>query len=292
MKEAPVLHAAEYAVLSVIRVLVRALPHGGARRVGRGLGTFAYRALTRRRRLALSNLELAMPELEEGEREQVARGAFRQMTSQAAELLSWDRFSPEQLCQRWTLEGWEHVTVGETGRATFFMTAHFGYWELLGRTLALYRPPVAALARPLDNPHLERLVNRSRSGFGLEIITKHGAARALTRALASGTNLIVLVDQRVRPRDAVTVPFFGQPALTTNLVARLVAKTGAPVVPLFVYPAAGGAYRIVARPPLDPHVSSSDPIRDLTSRYMAAVEAEIRRAPELWLWMHDRWRQQ
>ena len=102
--------------------------------------------------------------------------------------------------------------------------------------------------------------------------------------------MLVLLDQRVRPRDSVEVPFFGRPAHTSNLVARLALKHETPVVPIYAYPAPDGRYRIVARPAIAAEGAGPNPVLELTSRYLAAVEAEIRRKPELWLWMHDRWR--
>jgi Kdo2-lipid IVA lauroyltransferase/acyltransferase len=290
MKNAPTRHAAEYALFQAVRGLVRALPHGSARIVGSALGDVAYRGLTRRRRLALANLELALPALDAAARRRVARGAFRQMMAQAAEFLSWDRLDPVELCRRWRLEGWEHVVGADReSPSTFLMTGHFGHWEIIGPAVSLYAPPVAALVRPLDNPLLEATLAAIRSRFGLTLIHKHGAARHLVRMLQEGGRVVVLLDQRVRPRDAVEIPFFGRPALTSSLVARLALKHGTPVVPVFAYPAPGGTYRIVARPPIEAP-AGTDSVRRLTARCLDAVEAEIRHRPELWLWMHDRWK--
>lgn len=286
MKQAPTRHAVELALFELVHATVRALPHRAARVTGRWLGDVAYRLLASRRRIALDNLARAFPERDDDERRRIAKGAFRQMTRLATEFLSWGRFDARQLCRRWSLDGWETVTGGDGGRSTIFMTAHLGYWELLAPCLGLYRQRVAALVRPLDNPHLDRRVASRREGSGVRLIHKHGAARALTRALAVGSDLIVLVDQRVHPRHAVEVPFFGRPALTTTLIARLAAKHDCRVVPIFVLPATAGRYRVVARPAIEP----GDAVERATERYMAAVEDEVRRRPELWMWMHDRWR--
>jgi KDO2-lipid IV(A) lauroyltransferase len=129
-----------------------------------------------------------------------------------------------------------------------------------------------------------------RTRFGLELVHKHGAARRLVHGLRTGGRMLVLLDQRVRPRDSIEVPFFGLPAHTTSLVARLALKHQTPVVPIYAYPAPGGRYRIVARPAIAAEGSGPDAVRELTALYSAAVEAEIRQQPELWLWMHDRWR--
>jgi KDO2-lipid IV(A) lauroyltransferase len=291
MKNAPVRHATEYALFQAVRGLVRVLPHRGARVLGATLGGLAFHGLSRRRATALANLEAALPELDRTARRSVARGAFRQMMSQAAELLSWDRLDAVALCRNWKLEGWEHIAgTGRPSPGAFLMTAHFGHWEIIGPAVSLYAPPVAALVRPLDNPRLDSALAGIRSRFGLTLIHKRGAARHLVRTLHAGGKIVVLLDQRVRPRDAVVVPFFGRPALTSSLVARLALKHGTPVVPVFAYPEPGGTYRIVARPPIEPQGRGEGAVGELTQRYLDAVEAEIRQRPELWLWMHDRWK--
>jgi KDO2-lipid IV(A) lauroyltransferase len=291
MKNAPVTHAVEFGLFQLLKGLVRALPHRSARRLGRGLGDFAYRAMGGRRRTALRNLELALPELDDRARERIGHDAFRHMISHATELLSWGRFGARELCRQWTLEGWEHVGAATSdSRAAFLMTAHFGHWELLASVAGLYVPDTVALVRPLDNQRLERQLSGARGRFGVGIVYKHGAARRLVRHIRQGGRMIILIDQRVRERDAVVVPFFGRPARTTNLIARLALKHETPVVPIFVHPETGGRYRVVARPAIEADADGAEPIAALTARYMGAVEAEIRSHPELWMWMHDRWK--
>jgi len=291
MKDAPVRHAIEFGCFQLLRGFVRILPHSASRSLGSVLGSVAYRLMSGRRRIALGNLALALPELTDVEHQRIAKAAFRQMMSHATEFLSWNRFDAVQLCERWTLEGWEHLTEATREHGPLFlMTGHLGPWELLPHAVAQYLPSVSALVRRLDNPRLDAVVSAQRTRFGLELIHKHGAARRLMRRVQGGGHVIVLVDQRVKPRDSVEVPFFGRPARTANLIARLALKNGTPVVPIFVYPEPNGRYRIVARPAIPADASGDDPVRELTGRYLEAVEAEVRQHPEVWLWMHDRWR--
>jgi KDO2-lipid IV(A) lauroyltransferase len=291
MKDAPLRHAVEHGLFQLLRGLVRVVPHANARALGRALGGLAYRALPRRRQLALDNLQQALPELDGARRVRIARGAFASMTSHALEMLSWSRFDAAQLCRHWTLEGWDHaLEAAASSGSLFVMTAHFGPWEVLGPATSLYLPPVSALVRPLDNPRLEAALSALRTRFGLSLIHKHGAARQLVRSLDAGGRLIVLIDQRVGAREAIEVPFFGRPVRTTALIARLAVKHETSILPLFAYPSPGGRYRIVARPALAPDPTAEDPIYDLTARASAAVEKEVRSQPDLWLWMHDRWR--
>ena len=92
-------------------------------------------------------------------------------------------------------------------------------------------------------------------------------------------------------RDAIYVDFFNRPAATTAAVAMLALRTGAPVVPLFALPLGAGRYRMVYEHPVVPPASdSADAVQELTQRCTDVLEMYVRRNPELWLWMHRRWR--
>jgi KDO2-lipid IV(A) lauroyltransferase len=97
----------------------------------------------------------------------------------------------------------------------------------------------------------------------------------------------------VQPQHGVLVPFFGQPAYTAPLLAKLVMRTGAPVVPAYGYLEPEGRYRVVFHPALDLELEGADDavVVELTRRALADVEARIREAPGTWMWGHRRWRQ-
>jgi KDO2-lipid IV(A) lauroyltransferase len=87
------------------------------------------------------------------------------------------------------------------------------------------------------------------------------------------------------------VDFFNRPAATTSAVATLALRTGAPVVPLFALPIGGGRYRMVyEHPVVPPPPDTPDAIHEFTQRCTDVLEMYVRRNPELWLWMHRRWR--
>jgi Kdo2-lipid IVA lauroyltransferase/acyltransferase len=115
--------------------------------------------------------------------------------------------------------------------------------------------------------------------------------RRVLRALQGGQGIAVLIDQHIQPRDAISINFFGRPAATTGAVAALALRTGAPIIPVFALPIAGGRYRMIYEHPVEPpSAGSSDAVRDLTQRCTDVLETYVRRDPELWLWMHRRWR--
>ena len=133
-----------------------------------------------------------------------------------------------------------------------------------------------------------------RCRFGNSMIAKKGAARTMLRLIREGQAVGILVDQRAKPHEGELLPFFGRPARTSTLVARMSLKTGAPVVPVFSWRLDDGRWLVSYRPPVEPDSVGSETIPDatlaLTQKYLDLTEEAIRQTPERWLWMHDRWR--
>jgi Kdo2-lipid IVA lauroyltransferase/acyltransferase len=123
------------------------------------------------------------------------------------------------------------------------------------------------------------------------VIYRKGTIRRFLRVLQEGHGVAVLIDQHIQTRDAIAVDFFQRPAATTAAVAALALRTGAPIMPVFALPMPGGRYRMIYEHPVEPPpADSADPIRELTQRCTDVLEMYVRRHPELWLWMHRRWR--
>jgi KDO2-lipid IV(A) lauroyltransferase len=290
MKNAPVRHRVEQALYLSLKGFLRALPHATARGVGERLGALAHRLDRRHRDVALRNLALAWPEMDEPTRRTLVAACFRHFGGALTDLVSSSRFTQEELCKRFTYEGWENLeTAAAAGRGVFVLSAHLGYWEIAALPVGLYKGPLHVVARPADNPYLEAELANLRTRFGNGILHKHGAARRMLQILRDRGRIAVLIDQRVQEKEGIAVPFFGHPALTTPILARMSLRTGTPVVACFGIPTPGGTYRFVARPPIFPEGKGEEAVQELTRRYLEALEQEIRLHPEMWLWMHRRW---
>ncbi|HKI05381.1 MAG TPA: lysophospholipid acyltransferase family protein [Thermoanaerobaculia bacterium] len=292
MKNRPLRHRVEYGLYLALKGFLRALPHSGARSFGRGLGSLAHRLDRRHRDVALRNMALALPEIGEAERRRLVRECFRHFGAALCDAISSTRFGARDLCHLFNLQGWEHLDEAESrGKGIFILSAHLGFWELVPPMIGLTRGRMDIVVRPADNPHLDRELRALRERFGNAAIPKRGAARKMIEALRARGRVGILIDQRVQEREGIAVPFFGRPALTSPVLARLSLRTGAAVVPITAYPEPGGKYRIVVRPPILPPEGEDDEeaAAALTRRYLEAAEEDIREHPEMWLWMHRRW---
>jgi len=285
---------AEYFAVRAAMALVRVMPDALVRACGRGLGLLVYAMDGAHRRVAERNLAAAFPARSSAERQAIARRAFAHFGRLLLELLKFGTLTPEQMLARVDVEGEERARAAYAqGKGVIFITGHFGFWELQAMVHALRVEPITMLARTLDNAALNRVLEGIRTRTGNAVIYRRGTLRRVLRVLQEGHGVAVLIDQHIQTRDAIAVDFFQRPAATTAAVAALALRTGAPIMPVFALPLAGGRYRMIYEHPVEPPAADSpDAVRELTQRCTDILEMYVRRHPELWLWMHRRWRVQ
>jgi len=285
-------HRVEYVLVRVTEGLIRLLPMATVRACGKALGWLAYHVDRFHRRTAIENLAHAFPARSDAECQALARAMFEHFGSLLLELMKFGSLPPDEMRQCVEVEGDERVRQAhQQGRGVLFFTGHFGYWEIHAIAHALVLPNIAVLARPLDNPHLHALLERIRMRTGNSVIYRQGAIRKVLRELVTNRGVAILIDQHLHTPDAVYVDFFGRPAATTSALAALALRTGAPVIPVFALPLPNGRYRLIYEHPVDPpRPDAPDAVREFTQRCTDVLEMYVRRHPELWLWMHRRWR--
>jgi Kdo2-lipid IVA lauroyltransferase/acyltransferase len=290
----PMMRSVEFAVVRLVAAFVALLPMRVVRRIGAGLGRLAYLLDRSRRRTALDNLAAAFPSRSERELRALARAMFAHFGSLLLELLKFASYTPAQIRASVELEGQERAFQAYAQeRGVLFFTGHFGYWEIHAIAEPLYNHPISVLARPLDNARLNEMLERIRTRTGNSVIYRQGAVRKVLRELGANHGVAILIDQHLHTPDAVYVDFFRRPAATTSALAALALRTGAPVIPVFALPLPRGRYKLVYEHAVDPpRADTPDAVREFTQRCTDVLEMYVRRHPELWLWMHRRWRAQ
>jgi KDO2-lipid IV(A) lauroyltransferase len=280
-------------LVSLVGGLVGHLPPRLGDALGTALGRAAYRILPGRRRVALDNLTLVYGDaLSPAARTALARRCFEHLGLTAVECCRLFFGPAERLLGRVRGRGTEHI--GEAlakGRGIFFLTGHFGNWELLAATHGLAGFGLSVVVRPLDNPYLEAVIARARQRSGLRAISKREAVQGVRAALARGQCIGILLDQDAG-RDGVFVPFLGHAASTSRALAILALKTRAPVLPAFIHRLPDGSHELVLEPEI-PLAITGDLDHDIlvnTARYTQAIERQVRDHPEQWFWVHRRWK--
>lgn len=275
-------------VVAIVRLLpMRAVLAGGSL-----LGRAFFLSDGGHRRLAVENLRAAFPVRSARECRAIAREMFSHFGRLVAVLLKFSTMTPQQMLACVEFDGEDHVVHAHgQGRGVLLFTGHFGFWEINALVHALKMQPMSVLARPLDNPLLHDLLESVRRRTGNAVIYRRGAVRRVMRALEANQAVAVLIDQHIATSDAVYVDFFNRRAATTSALAALALRTGAPVVPVFALPLPGGRFRMVYEHPVEPPAADhEDAVREFTQRCTDVLEMYVRRYPELWLWMHRRWR--
>jgi KDO2-lipid IV(A) lauroyltransferase len=282
----------EYVLVIAVRAVVRLLPDAAASGLGTVVGLSFCAFDPAHRRLAISQLRAAFPVRSEAECRALARATFGHFGRLLVLLLKFSTLTADEIRARVEYEGTERVRAALLGgKGVLMFSGHFGYWEVQGMAHPLVLPPMSVLARPLDNPYLHALLERTRTATGNRVIYRRGAVRRVLRAMSANEIVASMIDQHIQSADAVAVDFFNRPAATSSALAALALRTGAPLIPVFALPLAGGRYRMIYEPPVElPAADSADPIRELTQRCTDVLEMYVRRHPQLWLWMHRRWR--
>jgi KDO2-lipid IV(A) lauroyltransferase len=282
----------EYAAVTALRRFTAVLPYPVLLLCGRALGFIFYLVDRTHRRVASKNLAAAFPRRSAAERNAIVRAVFAHFGCLFFEFLKFSTLTPEQILERVDFDGEERVRLAYAqGKGVLFVTGHFGFWELHALAHPLRFEPIGVLARTLDNARLNTLLEEIRQRTGNVVIYRQGSIRKVMRMLAEKHGVAILIDQHISSADAVYVDFFERSAATTSAVAAMALRTGAPIVPVFALPSGMGRYRLIYEHPVEPPASDSeDAVREFTQRCTDVLEMYVRRHPELWLWMHRRWR--
>jgi KDO2-lipid IV(A) lauroyltransferase len=258
--------------------------------LGSRLGRCAH-ALGLRRAVATDNLGRAFPERPAAEQERILTDHYRELGRVACEYPRLSELVHAPLGRVFAaVYGLEHLERARgAGRGAILLTGHFGNFELGGAYLGTVHP-VSFVVKPLSNPAVDSLVQRWRSAAGVERIPLGTAVRGVYRALRQNRWVAMLADQDAR-RRGVFVPFLGRPCSTPRGPAELSLRTGAPIVMGFVVRGADGRHTLhVTAPVPPPERDDPDPVRTLTARHTEVLEAWVRRHPEMWFWLHRRWK--
>jgi KDO2-lipid IV(A) lauroyltransferase len=264
------------------------LSWSSAQRLGTRLGSFAWAVSRRDRRRALEHLAIAFPELDPGARTALARACFRHHGTSFGEAMHLVRRDCAALAAVVSVTGWEHVEAARRERRLVIIhSAHCGNWEIVAAALNCRGLGMAVVGRALQDSALDGMLLGLRSRFGTATIHRGSAAapRQLRAVLRGGGALGVLIDQDLRD-EGVWVPFFGRLAHTPVGPAQIALRQRAVVLPTFGERLEDGTHRVTVAPPL---ALPADPTA-ATAAMTAAIEAQVRRRPEQWVWMHRRWR--
>lgn len=268
--------------------LVEYMPYTAMLAFGRLLGTFARHLPLRYVRIARRNIEICLPGLSAHEREALLARHFASLGMGVCEAAMCWWSSDERIRSLSRIEGCEHLDLAQQRRrGVILVTAHFTTIEISARIMNANRP-ICALYRKMKNPVLSATCDRSRGKRARSVIHSDDI-RAMVRALRNNEIVWYAPDQSYRKKGAQMVPFFGKEAATNTGTSRLARMTGATVLYFSHERLPGQAgYRIVIHSPGD-HIPSDNSVSD-TEHFNRFIEAQVRRVPEQYWWIHRRFK--
>lgn len=267
--------------------LIAHLPFSWQMRLGQGLGKVAYRFAKSRRHIASTNIRLCFPDLSQHAQEQLVKQVFiEQFIGFIETTIAW--FRP----QDYLLDKTEFHNFAPTQaklaaqKPIMILGGHYAMLDLAG-TLACNHMNLAISYRPLDNPVLNYVMERARNRIYSACLTRK-ETRKFIRTIKQGYPLWYLQDQDLGRENSVFVDFFGIPTATINATSRIAAISKAEVIPVSFFRRQDySGYDIYFLDPLP--IPSGDEYKD-AQLANAVLEAQIRRRPEQYLWLHKRFK--
>ena len=270
---------------------VARLPRKLALSIGVYLATAIFWFSRRQKDRACKHLKQSLG-IEYPAAEQLVRRSFRNTGKNLMEFMQLPRMSPETIHQLVTFEGREHIDRAlDQGRGAIILTAHFGNWELLGASILANGYTIRGITRQLRSKRLDAIVSSYREKVGWQGIDRDRSIREVLRCLKRNELIAILADVDTRTQG-IFVDFFGRPAYTPYSPVAFALKTGAAILPTFIIRQPDDSHRAVVEAPLLLQ-QGGEKEQDLlvnTQRFTKIIESYIRRYPEQWIWMHERWK--
>lgn len=284
----------EYVALSFALLIFDALPLKIAESIALFFANQYYRFNKKRRSIALANIKRSGIATDPIEIERIARESFRNFGLVAVESL--------KFCKYITSDNWhDRVEVDvdkdvldiltKDDQGIILVSAHLGNWEVAGKILSFLKP-VSAIARKMNNPYTNRIMDNRNSGNRVKLIPKRGAgALTFLREIRRGNALTLLVDQHAR-RGGIMVNFFGTLASTYPTPAFLHLRTKAPLIFGYCVRIAPMRYKVSAVDLSNLNVTGDrdKDVKTIVETLNRALEKGIKKNPGQYLWAHRRWR--
>ena len=258
--------------------------------LGRGLGRLLFALAGGRRRVALRNVQLCLPELDEAARQALVRQHFQWLARSLLERgLLW--YAPVHRLKRLIQVEGDVGLAERSDKPVMWLVPHFVALDVAGVATQLFQTrPAASIYQAQSNAVFDAAMRKGRQRFGLaQVFARSERALPLVRAIRRGAAFFNLPDMDFGARDAAFVPFFDVPAATLLAPARMARTLGMRVQPVLAEILPGGqGYRVRFLPPWEDFPGDDD--LAAATRINAWIAEQIRLNPAQYLWVHKRFK--
>lgn len=257
------------------------------------LGLLWFKIDRRHRKVTIENITHAYGnEMSPVQIELMAKQVFKNIAAILFEVAWSLKLSRKEFLSRFTIKGIEHVKQAHAkGRGVIVVLCHMGNFEMMIAGIEETGLKGYAVYRKLDFEPLDRLIRHIRQRYDITMIPILGASDKIDAVLRQGGVVGTLLDQNVDWYNGAFVDFFGRPACTNKGLAKLALRTKAPVISM--YTARKDRHFLIEFLPEIPLEETGCPIKDLennTQNYSRAIESMVRRHPDQYFWVHNRWK--
>ena len=206
-----------------------------------------------------------------------------------AEYVHLKNFRNEKLNKYLSIEGSEYLNqIKKNNQKVVFISGHFNNFELMAMQIEKNGIDCAAIYRPLNNPYLNKVMEKIRKRDICKIQIKKGRSgtREIINNLKKNRSIALMIDQRVR--EGLKVPFFGHMASSTTIPAQLVKKYGCLVVPIYIERNENNFFKLYVSKPIK--INKTKTIMEITLFLNKILEKMILKNIDQWIWTHDRWK--
>ena len=257
-------------------------------RLGEAIGALLYLLIGKRRRIALTNLAMCMPEMPERQRRAIARRHFQAYTRSILErgILWWA--SEARLRRLIRVEPGVPLDQIQAG-PTILLCPHFVCLDVAGVAVML-ETSLCSIYMEQRNKVADAALRRGRTRFRpIKLLSRAEGVKPILRAMRDGLPYFMLPDMDFGIKDAEFIPFFGIPAATLTAPARIAATTGARVIPVVATFLPGyRGWQVKFYPPVPDF--PGDDLLDATRRMNAFIEERVRETPSEYFWTHKRFK--
>jgi len=276
---------ATFAFKRLQRWLIKKTPEK-AEMSGAKLGRMVWKLSKKHRERALENLERAFPEYDEAKRNEVGRGVLEHFGRVMADFVRAPARTNQEVLA--TTEEIRTELIDEAlseGRGMLLISGHFGNWERLAHWFSAKGYKLTIVVRDANDPELNQLVLDLRHAAGIGVISRGDAIQPIYEALGRNEIIGILPDQN---SEEIFIPFFGKPCGTVKGPAVIARRRKAPVVAVYCPRIGVNRYQAFAER-IEP-LEGYEPIEGMTRAINLSLENAIRKHPEQYLWIHNRWK--
>lgn len=283
-------HILEYIFVLGLIGIIRLIGKGKIDSFAKALSVIIF-LFPKHRKRTMENIKASFPELSLERVKEIAKKCYQNFILTTLEFIEIDRLEKEEIEKKVEVYGLSHLekAVSE-GKGVIMATVHLGNWEMMGRSLTSKGYKLNVIARRQRNSLVEGLIRERRKRAGFNVIYSESAKRDILKALSSKEIVLILIDQDAGG-GGVFVDFFGRPASTTPSPIIFSLRTGATIIPFYNIRSKCGQLRVIIEEPFL-FKKAGDTKRDIALNLETLTkkfEEVIRKHPEEWFWLHNRW---